>query len=190
MMHRNVLLGFALALPLLQGCRSLVAPSAVHEQTSQIEYQLLPTHRATDAVQYRRSGGGDLEFTIAESASSFAVHVSRNSFRVVDINLEVTKSNVQSDVVSLLESIYRGTIDVGGTLVRDPRLLTGTWSYVYIHDGDGWLRVANATIISNLQPFESLVRARLDQMPPAPEPVPPSPSDPSTDGERPTLAKH
>jgi hypothetical protein len=166
-MHKALIIGLFVALPFVQGCgmsTSAVAPKV------ELVYQLPPTHQATGTVRFQRAGGGNLDFSITRSADLFTVHVTQNMLRDTNIAFAVSRSEVDAELASLIESLYQGTVDIGGTIYRDPRLLAGTWEYAYIDNKGTWLRIANESVVKRLGALESLVRGRLDQIAPGATP--------------------
>lgn len=155
-MCKRLILGFAVALLFVPGCHR----GGPH--SPRLDYRLPPTRHSTDRIRYLVEGGGNIDFTIAPSPGSFAVHVARYDYKRVDIDFSVDKSVTDPAIVALLDSLFQGAINIGGTLYRGAAP-TGTWTYLYIGLNDDWLRVANATVIDGAHSFARLVRAHLDQ---------------------------
>jgi hypothetical protein len=152
-MNGVLIYGLLMASLLILGCSDPDSP--------EVEYELAPTRQPTERIRYRVEGGGNIDFAIADASDSLAVLVSRYQFETISELISVSKVDADSADVRLLESLFQGSINIGGTMYRN-EAPTGTWTYLYIEHGDDWLRVANAAIIGESHSFAELVRDRLD----------------------------
>jgi hypothetical protein len=139
----------------------ICACSEDESNPQRVAYHLPPTMQATDSIRYWINGGGNIDFTIADSSETFSVHVTTYQFEEKDEVFSVDKSGIAQSTVDHLESIFDGAVDIGGTIYVNERE-TGTWTYIYINNGDDWLRIANESIIEGLRPFMGIVRDRLE----------------------------
>lgn len=141
----------------------VVACSSDDDETTppSIAYQLPTTSQATDSIRVLVEGGGNIDFTIADGADHFTVSVSAYDFAALSEVFDVPKADIGSPASDLADSMFAGSVDIGGTIYADDSE-TGSWTYVYIRDDGEWLRVASATLIDGLGPFSEVARDTLE----------------------------
>ena len=127
----------------------------------EIQYELPSTRKPTQKLRMERTGGGDLDFSIMNSRKAFRILVSRVDRRVVDIRLRISKGDVRDRTRETLESLFRGTIDIGGVIYLDNYRVTGTWVDAYIWSDSAWVRIASGAS-GAVTSLEYLVRWKLD----------------------------
>lgn len=141
----------------------VIACSSGDDETGpeNIAYRLPATLQATDSIRYLVEGGGNIDFTIEDGADHFAVSVTTWEFADSSEMFEVPKADLGSPAADLADSLFAGTVDIGGTIYVDESA-TGTWNYVYIRNDREWLRVANESLIDGLRPFRDAARDTLE----------------------------
>ena len=154
-MRRPVILGPFIVVLMIVAC------SDDESAPSQVDYRLGPTWQATDSIRYSVEGGGNIDYTVEDAADSFTVHVSSYLYETKDEFFSLSKSGVAPSTVDLLEAMFEGTVNIGGTIYHS-ELETGTWTFVYVNRDSDWLRVANESIIEDLRPLDQLVREHLE----------------------------
>jgi len=127
----------------------------------EIEYRLPPTFQTTNTIRYNVEGGGEIDFVVENNLDSISIIVSNYQFQSRNDSLMVSKQDIDSLDLEILEAMFHGTIDIGGIIYQND-LLTGTWTYLYIEYNNDWLRVANETIIYELSSLYHLVCEKID----------------------------
>jgi hypothetical protein len=127
----------------------------------EIEYILPPTFEFTDKIRYTVEGGGDIDFIVENNPDSISIIVLRFQFHDRNDSLMISKLDIDSSDLVILEAVFRGTINIGGIIYRND-LLTGTWTYMYIEYNKNWLRVANEAIIDELKSLYNLVCSKIN----------------------------
>ena len=127
----------------------------------EIEYQLPSTFQSTNKIRYDVEGGGDINFIVEDNQDSISIIVLSFQFQNRNDSLMISKLDVDSLDLEILEAMFNGTIDIGGIIYRND-LLTGTWTYLYIEYQKNWLRVANENIIDELNSLYNLICDKLN----------------------------
>ena len=128
----------------------------------EVEYQLPRTFQSTDKIRYNVEGGGEINFIVENNQDFFLIIILSYQFQSRNDSLMVSKADIDSLDVIVLEKMFRGTIDLGGIIYRND-LLTGSWTYLYIEYRNNWLRVANQAIINELSSLYFLVCDRIEK---------------------------
>ena len=129
---------------------------------NEIEYQLPLTFQSTNKIRYNVEGGGEIDFIVENNLDSISIIVSSYQFQYRNDSFMMSKLDIDSLDLVILEAMFQGTIDIGGIIYQND-LLTGTWTYLYIEYNNDWLRVANETIIYELSSLYHLVCEKIDQ---------------------------
>ncbi len=148
-MKKKFLILAAFCVIYLQACND-------EKSVNEIEYQLPPTSQPTAKIRYTVEGGGQIDFIIENKADSLSVIVLSFQFKARNDTFVISKSEIDRSDREILESTFKGAIDIGGIIYRN-ELLTGTWTYLYIEYNDNWLRIANETIRAELRSLYVLV---------------------------------
>lgn len=127
----------------------------------QIEYQLPPTFQSTNKIRYNVEGGGEIDFIVENNLDSVSIIVSSYQFQSKNDSLMMSKRDIDSLDLVILEAMFQGTIDIGGIIYQND-LMTGTWTYLYIECNNDWLRAANGTIIDELKSLYNLVCSKIN----------------------------
>jgi len=127
----------------------------------EIEFQLPPTFQSTNKIRYNVEGGGEIDFVVENNLDSISIIVLSYQFQSRNDSLMISKPDIDSLDLVMLEGMFQGTIDIGGVIYQND-LLTGTWTYLYIEYNNDWLRVANETIIYELYSLYHLVCEKID----------------------------
>ena len=128
----------------------------------EIEYQLPPTLQSTNKIRYNVEGGGEIDFIVENNLDSISVIVSSYQFQSRNDSFMMSKLDIDSLDLVILEAMFQGTVNIGGIIYQND-LLTGTWTFLYIEYNYDWLRVANKTIIDELSSLYHLVCEKIDQ---------------------------
>ncbi|MCJ7553576.1 MAG: hypothetical protein MUO34_06790 [Ignavibacteriaceae bacterium] len=96
----------------------------------EIEYKLPPTFEFTDKIRYTVEGGGDINFIVENNPDSISIIVLRFQFQDRNDSLMISKLDIDSLDLVILEAVFKGTINIGGIIYRND-LPTGTWTYIY-----------------------------------------------------------
>ena len=128
----------------------------------EVEYQLPRTFQSTNKIRYNVEGGGEINFIVENNQDFFLITILSYQFQSRNDSLMVSKADIDSLDVIVLEKMFRGTIDLGGIIYRND-LLTGSWTYLYIEYRNNWLRVANQAIINELSSLYFLVCNRIEK---------------------------
>ena len=126
----------------------------------EIEYQLAPTFQATSQIRYNNEGGGDIEFIIENNPDSISVSIIRFQFQPYENTLIISKTEIDSPDLVIIDAIFKGTIDIGGVIYQNNSPV-GTWTFLYIFYDNNWLRIANESIIGELRSFYNLVYEKI-----------------------------
>jgi len=151
-----LIIAYALFLVIYQSCSN-------DQSAKEIEYQLPPTYQSTGKIRYEVEGGGDINFIIKNKPDSILIFVLNYKFQSRNDSLMCPKSDIDSLDLVIIEAMFEGTIDIGGIIYKND-LLTGSWTYMYIEDNDGWLRTANETIINELSSLCQMVYVKLEMI--------------------------
>ena len=127
----------------------------------EIEYQLPSTFQSTNKIRYNVEGGGEIDFIVENNLDSISIIVLSYQFQSRNDSLMMSKLEIDSLDIVILEAMFQGTIDIGGIIYQND-LLIGTWTYLYIEYSNDWLRVANEAIINELSSFYHLVYEKID----------------------------
>ena len=132
-----------------------------NESEKDIEYQLPSTFQSTDKIRYSVEGGGDINFIIENNPDSLSITILRYQFQNRNDSLKISRPDVDSLDLVIIDAMFQGTIDIGGVIYKN-ELLTGSWTYLYIDYNHNWLRVANEAIIGELSSFNRLVYQKIN----------------------------
>ena len=128
----------------------------------EVEYQLPRTFQSTNKIRYNVEGGGEINFIVENNQDFFLITILSYQFQSRNDSMLMSKVDIDSLDVIVLEKMFRGTIDLGGIIYRND-LLTGSWTYLYIEYRNNWLRVANQAIINELSSLYFLVCNRIEK---------------------------
>ena len=128
----------------------------------EVEYQLPRTFQSTNKIRYNVEGGGEINFIVENDQDFFLIIILSYQFQSRNDSMLMSKVDIDSLDVIVLEKMFRGTIDLGGIIYRND-LLTGSWTYLYIEYRNNWLRVANQAIINELSSLYFLVCNRIEK---------------------------
>jgi len=131
------------------------------ESKKDIEYQLSSTFQSTDNIRYNVEGGGNIDFIIENNPDSLSITISRYQHQNRNDSLKISKPDVDSLDLVIIDAMFKGTIDIGGVIYKND-LLVGSWTYLYIDNNQNWLRVANEDIIGELSSFNRLVNQKIN----------------------------
>ena len=106
-------------------------------------------------------GGGEIDFIVGNGPDSISIIVLSFQFQSRYDSLMMSKPEIDSLDLVILEAMFRGAIDIGGIIYKND-LLTGSWTYLYIEYNHDWLRVANQAIINELHSLYYLVCEKVD----------------------------
>ena len=126
----------------------------------EIAYLLPSTFQSTNQIRYIVEGGGDIDIIIENKQDSVSVRVLRFQFQTWDDSLMIGKTDIDSLDLVIINSIFKGTIDIGG-VIYPKESPVGTWTFLYIFYDNNWLRIANETIIAELHSFYNLVYEKI-----------------------------
>lgn len=123
-----------------------------------------------DELQYARTGGGNLEFSVHRSPGAFEVRITRREFKPTAATLSLrSPENLLS-----LDALFLGKTDLNGKPRREsPDRVTGTWVSAKVRRGADWWPIRNEDALSALRKVEDEVRERLET-PPEDRPGPPA----------------
>lgn len=147
---------------LLAALFPLLAAGCASGPGQPVVYQLPSTYTQADTVQYERMGGGQITYTLkpTEDPAVLAVHVTRLAFADVDRNTTLARTDMDAATWTLLQGLFAGTVDIGGTIYGDA-MPTGTWPSATVILGGKSLRVGNTRIVEQLAALQAKVEAKL-----------------------------
>jgi len=112
---------------------------------------------------FERLGGGNLIFTASATSSkdTFQVTVTQKAFRDTSIQRTLVRNSNTTGMLDTLVAAFNGRIQVTGSFKQDTAQIVGTWTYVYMINGDIKTEVTNTTLRNTLLQLESIVKATL-----------------------------
>lgn len=115
-----------------------------------------PVLRPATDIEYERTGGGDILFTVTRKDGEFVYRIKREQGR------EATGGGTiaDRDVRTTLSKIFDGRANLAGRPARSNRdRVEGTWVHVRIRIAEGgWLQVSNSCLVAELHPLEYCIR--------------------------------
>lgn len=130
-----------------------------------VEYKIETGNMVADSIRFERWGGGAIEFTINDTIGFYRVWLRRMGYRDTSLALRVQKGFADSLSRNFIGGLLHGTANISGVIYKN-ELATGTWSYLYIHSGSKWIRVANDDAIDAISGFESSLDSLLNESSP------------------------
>lgn len=111
-----------------------------------------------DHIQFRRSGGGNKEFTASIDTIQRQIHiqVTKYSFRDTSYSFNIP-SDTTLLLYGLIEDILNGRIDIAGKF-KGTKQPTGTWVALFAVTREGYLEeIRNSNVRDSLMELEKIV---------------------------------
>jgi len=140
----------------------LLAVGCAPDDNRTVAYQLASTYTAADTVQFDRMGTGQITFALKATADPdvLAVHVPKLRFADVDLSATLARTEMDAATWTLLQTLFAGTVDIGGTIYGDTKP-TGSWSSATVILAGKSLRIGNSAIVERLSALQNKVEAKL-----------------------------
>jgi len=112
---------------------------------------------------FERLGGGNLIFHASATSSedTLQVNVTQMAYRDTSIQITIARNPKNTGILDTLIQALSGTIQLAGSFKQDTAAIAGTWTYVYMVNGNGRMEVTNITLRNVLLELEPIVVATL-----------------------------